>query len=371
MGDGGGDGGEGELLLHGAHFPSGSRHAVDDAGGLVLTEGGGAFLAHGQKPLGSVVPHAREDDACGGGSDVGRHGVEENVDRGAAAVNLGSHATGDLDGVAFPVDGHVKVPGRNVDGVFLHPVPIGPFLYVEDALRIQTLGEELGKESWNVLGNDNARKGWTQCFEDGSEGLGSPGGGADGDELDLSPVTAGGRDAHRRHRSCRSYRRCRGRRRRWLDGGHALFLPCGSRHNASRTQACSMGARCEAARPRVSSLRSTVHDLFDMGGQSPVERSAHLRIHGLFDVPCKTQLCEMGLVHEPVGYDGDVIMLRQQHQKPLTIDLYRGHRIVENDDIRMEEGHLLQCIHRIGGLFHKTAGRKILLQPVCQIIPER
>ena len=74
--------------------------------------------------------------------------------------------------------------------------------------------------------------------------------------------------------------------------------------------------------------------------------------------------------HEPKGHDGDVLLLRQQGEEPLLVDLYRGHGIVEDNDVRMEQGYLLQSVHRIGGLFHKASRRQVLPQPIGKFIPK-
>jgi len=51
---------EGDLTLGGAVFPSRAGHAIDDAAGFVLGEGGGAFFAEMEQALRPVLAHAGE-----------------------------------------------------------------------------------------------------------------------------------------------------------------------------------------------------------------------------------------------------------------------------------------------------------------------
>ena len=62
-----------QLLLDGAGLERDLGHAVDDATGLVLGEGGGAFLPEVEQALGAVFAHAGEDAGDGVGSGSAAH----------------------------------------------------------------------------------------------------------------------------------------------------------------------------------------------------------------------------------------------------------------------------------------------------------
>src|SRR3954466_9355290 len=56
---------KGQLTFYRADFECDARHAVDDAGGFVLADRGGAVLAHREQALRPVSAHSGEDHAAG------------------------------------------------------------------------------------------------------------------------------------------------------------------------------------------------------------------------------------------------------------------------------------------------------------------
>ena len=76
-------------LFRGPVFGGGLRHAVDDAGLLVLRDGVPAFFLQREQSLRAVATHAGQHDAHAGTSPVRRQAAEEHVDR--VVEERGSH----------------------------------------------------------------------------------------------------------------------------------------------------------------------------------------------------------------------------------------------------------------------------------------
>ena len=76
-----------QLTFDGADLECDPRHAVDDAGGLVLADGRGTVLAHGEKAACAVAAHPSEDHTnrvCAGGF---RDRREQDIDRGPMSAD--------------------------------------------------------------------------------------------------------------------------------------------------------------------------------------------------------------------------------------------------------------------------------------------
>src|SRR5882724_13590595 len=74
-----------QLDLGGAERVCRLRHAIDDAGRLVLADGGGAGRAHLLQTLGTVLAHAGKDNADGIAPGARRDRAEQHVHRRAVA----------------------------------------------------------------------------------------------------------------------------------------------------------------------------------------------------------------------------------------------------------------------------------------------
>ena len=104
----------------------------------------------------------------------------------------------------LPVDGHMLVARCDVDVPGTDNIAGRSLLDGQHAFGVEPFGQQPGEHRRDMLDDDDARQRRPQLREDGRQGLGSPCGGADGNQLDLS-VGKGGR---RRRHWCRL--------RRWL-----------------------------------------------------------------------------------------------------------------------------------------------------------
>ena len=125
--DGARDGIERQLALDGAKFIGRARHAVDDAGLLVLPERLCPCLAHASQALGTIGAHAREDDAERAAADGLGHGFEQHVDGRAVAIDARPARTGGKE-AASRTHTQMLDAERDIDVVVEQPVAICCFL---------------------------------------------------------------------------------------------------------------------------------------------------------------------------------------------------------------------------------------------------
>ena len=76
-----------ELFLDGAALERGFRHAIDDAGLLVLADRARAGLTHRKQPCRAILAHAGEDSADRVATHNLGHRLEQHVDRGAMTAD--------------------------------------------------------------------------------------------------------------------------------------------------------------------------------------------------------------------------------------------------------------------------------------------
>src|SRR3954469_12384376 len=80
---------KGQLTFDRADFECDARHAVDDAGGFVLPDCGGAVLAHREQALRPVPAHSGEDHADGfAAGRFGDRGKQDVYGRPVAADEI-------------------------------------------------------------------------------------------------------------------------------------------------------------------------------------------------------------------------------------------------------------------------------------------
>ena len=190
-----------------AEFERGARHAIDDAALLVLGQGGGAGIAHGEQAARAVGAHAGQQRPDRLAADRLRHAPEQHVGGGALVVLR--RAVIERDAQASAATHHREMPAawreQRASGPQL--LAVGSHRDLERGDRVQALGERRAEGGGQVLHHRHRGRLRGQAGEDVGQRLGAPGRGTEGEQVRRGGWDGGGRE--RRGRNARQRRAAR------------------------------------------------------------------------------------------------------------------------------------------------------------------
>src|ERR1035437_2113869 len=173
-----GNGWERENLLGGAQFDSFAGHAVDHAGGLILSDRAGTGLTHFQQAMGAIVAHTGEQHTYSFGAGGFGNGREKYVDRRALVTHTGAGLDADVERAAALAQQHMEIAGGDQGEAAAQRVAIFGCLYVHGAEIVQAFGKGPGKLRGDVLRDHDSGTGLGKALQHVGDGFSAAGGGA-------------------------------------------------------------------------------------------------------------------------------------------------------------------------------------------------
>lgn len=173
---------EANLALSSAIFPRGPWHAVDDAGGLILSERGRPALTKPEQAFSAVASHSRQYAGHDVRSDrgIGRR-FKKEVDRGALVPDWRAIDDADPVMVLSPLHEQVKVAGCDQRSAGSQGFAVNGLADFERAQLIEAIREGFRENGRDMLHNRNRRKPGGKMRKHLAQGFSAAGGGAEED----------------------------------------------------------------------------------------------------------------------------------------------------------------------------------------------